>query len=42
MQRMAQTISRVRENFLRYEMHHCSIATLKVPMIQRLTAAMRP
>ncbi len=39
---MARTISRVSEDFLRYEKHEYPIPTLKVPMALRLTLVIRP
>jgi hypothetical protein len=39
---MARTISRVSEDFLRYEKHEYPIAMLKVPMALRLTLVIRP
>jgi hypothetical protein len=39
---MAGTISRVSEDFLRYEKRQSPISTLKVPMALRLTPVIRP
>jgi len=39
---MARSISRVSEDFLRYEKRHRLISTLKVSMALRLTPVIRP